>query len=105
MPPFRGGLIGCGYVAAFHLEAWTRQTRGRLVAVCDRERERAEKACAYGVCTAYGDAAEMLARERLDFVEICTRPEAHLPLVRLAAAQGVPILCQKPAAPSLGELE
>jgi predicted dehydrogenase len=104
MAPLQGALIGCGYVAQFHLRAWTQQTRGRLIAVCDTDLARAKAACAHGVCTAYADAAELFARERLDFVEICTRPEAHLPLVRLAAAHGMAVLCQKPAAPNLDEL-
>jgi predicted dehydrogenase len=105
MTPLRGALIGCGYVSQFHLSAWTTQTRGRLVAVCDLDLSKARAACAYGVCTAYADAAELFRRERLDFVEICTRPESHLPLTRLAASHGVHVLCQKPVAPTLGELE
>ncbi|HEV3258108.1 MAG TPA: Gfo/Idh/MocA family oxidoreductase [Gemmataceae bacterium] len=104
MLPLRGALIGCGYVSQFHLEAWARQQAGRLVAVCDLDVDRARRACAHGVCTAYADAAQLFARERLDFVEICTRPEAHLSLTRLAAEHGVHVLCQKPAAPSLDEL-
>src|SRR5262249_13654275 len=104
MPVLRGALIGCGYVSQFHLRAWTQQTRGRLVAVCDTDRSRAQAACAHGVCTAYASAAELFAGERLDLVEICPRRESHLPLVRLAAAHGVAVLCQKPAAPRLDEL-
>jgi predicted dehydrogenase len=98
-------MIGCGYVSQFHLAAWTRQTRGKLVAVCDLDEAKAKAACAYGVCTAYTDARTMFEQERPDFVEICTRPETHLPLVRLAAEHGLHVLCQKPIAPTLGELE
>jgi predicted dehydrogenase len=101
----RGCLIGCGYVSLFHLEGWARQKRGRLVAVCDLDAAKAEAACRHGVCTAYTDAAEMLLRERPDFVEICTRPESHLDLVKLAAGHAVHVLCQKPIAPTLGELD
>jgi D-apiose dehydrogenase len=104
MSVLRGALIGCGYVSQFHLAAWTQQKSGRLIAVCDMDLDRARGACAHGVCTAYADAAEMFARERLDFVEICTRPESHLSLTRQAAEHGVHVLCQKPAAPSLAEL-
>jgi predicted dehydrogenase len=45
----------------------------------------------------------MLRSQRLDFVDIATRPESHLPLVRLAAEHGVPVICQKPMAPSRAE--
>src|SRR5262245_48826550 len=97
----RGCLVGCGYVSQFHLEAWAYQSLGRLTAVCDRDEAKARAGCRHGVCAAYTDAEEMLARERPDFVEICTRPESHLELVRLAAAAGVHVLCQKPIAPNL----
>ncbi len=100
----RGCLIGCGYVSQFHLEGWARQKLGRLVAVCDLDADKARAACKHGVCTAYTDAREMFERERPDFVEICTRPESHLPLVRLAAEHGLHVLCQKPIAHTLDEL-
>ena len=38
-------------------------------------------------------------RERLDFVDIVTRVETHLPLVRLAVERKIPVICQKPIAP------
>jgi predicted dehydrogenase len=101
----RGGLIGCGFVSSLHLRAWGRQALGRLAAVCDLDPARGDAAARAAGVTAYADAAEMLRRERPDFVEICTRPESHLPLTRLAAERGVHVLCQKPAAPSLGELD
>lgn len=46
----------------------------------------------------------MFARESLDFVEICTRPNAHPALVSLTAEHGVHVLCQKPAAETREDL-
>jgi predicted dehydrogenase len=43
--------------------------------------------------------------ERLDFVDIIAGVHAHAPLALLAAAQRVPIICQKPLAPSLAVAE
>ncbi len=45
----------------------------------------------------------MLDREQLDFVDIATRPETHLGLVRLAAERRVPVICQKPMASKWAE--
>jgi predicted dehydrogenase len=105
----KGCLIGCGYVSQFHLEGWARQKLGRLVAVCDLDEAKAKAACERGCVSApsraYTDAVAMFQREQPDFVEICTRPESHLALVKLAAAHGIHVLCQKPIAPTLGELE
>src|SRR5258708_35619722 len=41
----------------------------------------------------------MFDREPLDLVDIATRGETHLPLVRLAVERKVPVICQKPIAP------
>jgi predicted dehydrogenase len=105
MAVLRGCLIGCGFVSQYHLEGWASQTRGRLSAVCDLDEAKARAACRHGVCTAYTDARQMFERERPDFVEISTRPDSHLALVRLAAEHGVHVLCQKPIAPTLAELD
>lgn len=70
-----------------------------IVAACDLNPELARRSAS----RAYSSAEEMLEHESLDFVDISTRPESHLPLVRLAAARGIPTICQKPMAPTWGE--
>ena len=104
--PLRGALIGCGFVSRHHLAAWRTFDDVELAAVCDVRPERLEWAlplCA-GETRAYASAAEMLASEKLDFVEICTRPDSHRSLTELAAAHGVSVLCQKPAAETRADL-
>lgn len=91
----KGGIIGCGYFARHHIEAWRRIPDVELAAACDTELGRARQAAPH----AYGSAKEMLEQEPLDFVDIATRAETHLTLVRLAATRGVPVICQKPIAP------
>ena len=99
-PPLRGALIGCGYVSQFHLEGWSRVPDARLVAVCDMDRERLERASErVPEARCYTEAARLFDHEEdLDFVEICTQAESHRELVELAARHGVHVLCQKPAA-------
>jgi predicted dehydrogenase len=53
----------------------------------------------------YDDPEALLRREALDFVDIVAGVEAHAPLTRLAAARGLPVVCQKPMATSLAEAE
>jgi predicted dehydrogenase len=60
---------------------------------------------ARGVPAAYADAAEMIRREQPDFLDIVTEAAGHVPLVRLAAEMKVPVVCQKPMAPTLAECE
>ncbi|MBK9165978.1 MAG: Gfo/Idh/MocA family oxidoreductase [Bryobacterales bacterium] len=92
----RGGIAGCGYFSQFHLEAWGRMPDVEIVAAADPDLRRAQNAAP----RAYATAEEMFERESLDFVDITTRPEWHLPLVDLAARHKVPVICQKPIAPS-----
>ena len=66
----RGALIGCGFFSANHLHAWQQLEGVEIVALCDRDEQRlAQTARTFGISATYRDAAEMITRERLDFVE------------------------------------
>lgn len=102
--PLKGVMIGAGRFARFQAEAWRRVEGAQIVAVADAAPGRAEEFSEhFRIASAYHDAAEMLDRERPDFVDIVTRPDSHLELVRLAARCGASVICQKPMAPSWEE--
>ena len=104
MTMLRGAVIGCGFFAANHLNAWAEVEGAGIVALCDRDSARlAEMAARFGVGRTYADAAEMLSREALDFVDIATTVASHRPLVELAAGAGVHMICQKPFAASMAD--
>jgi predicted dehydrogenase len=93
------GIIGCGYFARYHREAWTRLPV-RVAALCDADPARAAAAAAdIPGARGFADAAEMLAAVPLDIVDIVTPPETHDALVALCVARGIPAICQKPLAP------
>lgn len=70
------------------------------VALCDPRHPKAkEMAARYGVPAVYDDAAELLAKEKLDFVDIVTDVDTHAPLAQMAASAGLAVVCQKPMAP------
>jgi predicted dehydrogenase len=91
----RGGIVGCGFFAERHIEAWRRIPEVEIAAAADPRLERAERFAS----RTYRSAQEMLDREQLDFVDIVTRVETHLPIVRLAVERKIPVICQKPIAP------
>ena len=103
----RFALFGAGFWSAYQLAAWRELGVGgsaaECVAVCDVDRTRAEALAArFGVPAVYDDPAELFAREpSLGFVDIVTGVESHRPLTLRAASHGVPVICQKPLAPSL----
>ncbi len=99
MSSLRGGIAGCGFFAQFQLDAWKRIPGVEIVAACDPDLDRARAAAP----RAYASAEKMLESEKLDFIDIATRPETHLELVRLAAAHRSAAICQKPMAPSYAD--
>jgi hypothetical protein len=98
----RAGLIRCGFVARNHRHAWRElAAKADLLAACDLDSERARAAQhAFDAPSAYTDAATMLDRERLDFVDIVTTMPSHRALVLLAAAHKVAVIVPKPFPPT-----
>jgi predicted dehydrogenase len=106
MANLRGGLIGCGYFARNHMHAWNYIDGVEIAAICDADRDRAVRfGTDFGVESTHSDAAIMLRDAKLDFVDIVTQPASHRSLVELAAANNVPVICQKPLALSLDDAE
>ena len=99
----RIAIVGCGYFAAFHHEAWARMPGVEVVAVCDREPAKAEavRAAHHPAATVFDDVARMLDETGPSLVDIVTPPATHAPLVALCAARGIDVICQKPLAPDL----
>ncbi len=97
----QGAIIGCGFFGQIQLEAWRRMDGVRIVAAADADLSRAQ----ISAPRAYTSAEDLLAREQLDFLDIATRPDTHLPLLRLALAHNIPTIIQKPLAPTLEEAQ
>ena len=98
----RGVLIGCGFFARNHMEAWRQQAGAEIVGVCDLDPAKATAfARDFGLAEAGTDAAAMLARLKPDFVDIATTVGSHRALVELAAQHARLVICQKPFAETL----
>jgi len=97
----RVALVGAGYFARLHLEAWRRLDGARLLAVCDPDpATHAHIESADDAIPVYADMGAMLDAQQPHLVDIATPPETHLSLVAAAAARGLDIICQKPLAPT-----
>ena len=102
----RGMLIGCGFFAENHLNAWTsmRDTplEGvELVAVCDRDLAKAEAAARrFGIPRAYADAETMLAKQKPDFVDIATTFRPTAPWWNWRRAMVCPRSARSPSRPA-----
>ena len=105
--PLRVGIIGYGGIAPEHLDGYESTGQARIVGVSDllpANLARALDRCP--AARAYLDFRQMLEETRPDVVSICTWPQAHAEAVEAAAAAGVRgILCEKPLALQLADLE
>lgn len=97
----KAGIVGCGAVATFrHIPAFER-LRGKVIiqAVCDKNKHLAlETAKKHGIPAAYAELSEMLSKENLDIIDICTPPQIHAPLAVEALEHGCHVLLEKPMA-------
>lgn len=104
MSELRGAVIGAGYFSHFHYDAWSRIDGVKIVACCDIDvAKAADVANKYEIERSFGDYGQMLDECEVDFVDIITRPDTHLEVVREIARRGLPMICQKPLAPTMEE--
>ncbi|HLY37670.1 MAG TPA: Gfo/Idh/MocA family oxidoreductase [Candidatus Binatia bacterium] len=100
-----GAILGFGNVAERgHLAAWRAREDVELVAIAEPDAGRRARAAAlFPHVACYDDAATLLRRESVDFVDIAAPPALHAPLIVAAAGAGVHVLCEKPLVVSLAE--
>jgi len=99
-------IVGAGYFSQYHYEGWSRHARAAIVAMANRDPDRrARTAGAYAVPHAFATIEALLEAVRPDVLDIVTPPETHAAMVAAAAGAGVPVICQKPVAPTQEEAE
>jgi predicted dehydrogenase len=103
----KGGIVGCGGAASiFHMPAFRDLKGSQIVAVCDQRQQAAlEAARRFGIPRAYGDISQMLRKENLDFVDICSPPQTHFQLSVQVMEAGLHVLVEKPMAFSVSEAD
>ena len=94
---FGYGIIGCGVIAPWHARAVKNLPDANLVAVCDLELPKAEKLMGdFEAAHVYTDYTDLLARDDIDVISVCT-PSGHHHEVAVAAARaGKHVLSEKP---------
>ncbi|QQA41940.1 Gfo/Idh/MocA family protein [Pelagovum pacificum] len=105
MQPLRIALVGAGWVTEHHLRAYGELgDRVEVTALADPDPTvRADRAERWGVPRTFASDAEMLAAVEVDAVDVANPREHHAASVERAVAAGLPVLCQKPLAPTWEE--
>lgn len=90
-------IIGCGRIAQRHAEHINKF--GKLVAVCDNVKEKADALANQYNARAYYNAADLLANEKdINVVSICSPNGLHATHSIQALKAGFNVLCEKPMA-------
>lgn len=102
----RVGIIGIGAIAQLHIPALLNAEKD-IAALCDIEIKKCHSAVEKFNLKAkcYSDYREMIEKERLDVVHICTPHHLHAEMICFALGKEVNVLCEKPIAISFDQLE
>ncbi len=102
----RIAVVGAG-IGAQHLDALLLlQDVWEVRVICDRDLARARALAARAPGSEVESSLErVLARDDVDVVDICLPPSLHAPAVRAALEQGKDVVCEKPLAGSLAEVD
>jgi len=105
--PLRVGIVGCGFIAQTqHIPSLLKIKDVEIAAICDMNEDLAKRVAErFHIDRYYTDFSEMLERERVKMVDICTSPQTHVALSLQAMKGGCHVLMEKPIALSLEETD
>ena len=104
-PPIRVGLVGTGYAATRRAEAFCEDDRSQLVAVAGSDFSRTQEFAQSYQADAMTSWEELLRREDIDLVTICTVNCDHGPIVRAALQQDKHVVVEYPLSLDPAEAE
>lgn len=101
----RVGLVGVGAAAQVsHIPALLKREDVELVALCDRDPEKAARvAQKFSIPRHFSRIDGLLADESIDVIDICTPNFLHAPMATAALEAGKHVLCERPLARSAAE--
>jgi predicted dehydrogenase len=93
-------VLGAGAWAEFaHLPGYKRDPRCELVAIADPVVERAQGfAAKFDIPHVFSSHEELIGRDDIDLVDVCTPSATHFELSWAALSAGKHVLCEKPVA-------
>ena len=99
----RIAVVGCGFYAQNHLNAWNdlKDKGAKLVSVCDLDHKKAKVAGEKFGVPFYTNIDEMLDNQNIHLLDIVTQMHSHQNLAAIAAERQLACIVQKPFAPTL----
>jgi predicted dehydrogenase len=107
----RVGMVGYAFMGAAHSQAWRTVNRvfdlplrARMAVVCGRDKAKvAAAADRLGWDAISTDWRELVQRDDIDLVDVCTPGDSHAEIAVAALAAGKHVLCEKPLANSVDQ--
>lgn len=102
----RVAVVGLG-IGFTHLAAFRELSdRFEIAAVCDPVAAKRDLATGiFGVPIAVESFDDVLALDAIDVIDVCTPPGLHVEMVQRGLARGRDVVCEKPLAGSLAEVD
>jgi predicted dehydrogenase len=93
-------VLGAGaWARSAHLPGYQRDPRCQIVGIADTVLERAQEAAReFNVSVATADPYELIRRDNIDLIDVCTPSQTHFELAWAALEAGKHVLCEKPVA-------
>lgn len=94
----RVAVVGCGDISAIHLGAIAEYDGAELVAVCDSDPVRLERAMSSTGVAGFGDIGSLLREAQPDVVHVTTPHSTHADIAVEVLQAGVHVVLEKPLA-------
>jgi len=98
------GLIGCGFIAELHMQAYRRVygVNVEVVAVAARGDQVVDFAKRHRIPATHRDYRALIADKTIDVIDICTPPALHGAMIVESMEAGKHVICEKPFAGYFG---
>ena len=90
------GIVGTGGISRSHIPAWMSMPETELVAACDIRPEMVDPVGENTGARVYYSLDDMLAKEKLDILDICLPTYLHADVAVRALNMGIHVLTEKP---------
>ena len=100
----RVGLVGAGYVSAYHIRALKTLSNVEIVGIADLNQDRARQMAAQHGISVFRSLEEMRGAKP-DVIHVLTPPDSHCAVTLEALGMGCHVFVEKPMAPTLEECD
>ena len=100
MTKIKAAVVGVGNIGSIHADIYSTLESVELTAVCDTDKEKADKAASKFNCKAFYSVESLLAEMPMEIASVCTKGEEnggdhYIPTIQLLDA-GIHVLGEKP---------